>query len=289
MSTKIVLVKPDSTTTQETAKLSVLHFQTRESHFQIKPVRPPSSIHSRLALSQNWYLGCKGIVEWLLALVLFVLALPVILVCALLVRLTSSGAAFYSQTRLGRHGMPFRIYKLRTMVDDCEKRSGAQWSRPGDPRVTAIGRILRKIHLDELPQLWNVLRGDMGLVGPRPERPEFIPSLEKALPHYCDRLLIKPGITGLAQVQLPPDTDLNSVRRKLAFDLLYIRNVHFSLDLRLIACTALHMIGVPYRWLTVLFVLPRLEVAERAYQRQVKKDRHPLESSIVTGGDGAFS
>src|SRR5262249_29092378 len=111
----------------------------------------------------------KPALDFLVALALLLLATPVILVCAALVRLTSRGPAFYSQLRLGRHGRPFRIYKLRTMAHDCEKAGGAQWSRPGDPRVTPLGRFLRKTHLDELPQLWNVLRGDMSLVGPRPE------------------------------------------------------------------------------------------------------------------------
>src|SRR5205085_11588970 len=124
------------------------------------------------------------------------------------------------------------------------------------------GRCLRRTHLDELPQLWNVLRGDMSLVGPRPERPEFVPDLERALPHYRDRLLVKPGVTGLAQVQLPADTDLESVRRKLAYDLYYIRTFGLWLDLRLILSTALRLLGFPYSWLTVLFGIPSRETIE---------------------------
>jgi lipopolysaccharide/colanic/teichoic acid biosynthesis glycosyltransferase len=185
------------------------------------------------------------------------------------VRLTSRGPAFYAQTRLGRNGVPFRIFKVRTMQHNCERASGAQWSRPGDPRVTLIGQFLRRTHLDELPQLWNVLRGDMSLVGPRPERPEFIPSLRQAIPHYCDRLLVKPGVTGLAQVQLPADTDLNSVRRKLAYDLFYIQRINLWLDLRLIACTAVHMLGVPYHVLCWLFRMPSLDAVEHAYHVHV--------------------
>ena len=125
------------------------------------------------------------------------------------------------------------------------------------------------MHLDELPQLWNVLHGDMALVGPRPERPEFLPSLVLAIPHYCDRLQVKPGVTGLAQVQLPADTDLNSVRRKLAYDLFYIGRINFWLDLRLIACTAVHMAGVPYRHLTWLFLIPPLDQVEKVYQNRI--------------------
>jgi lipopolysaccharide/colanic/teichoic acid biosynthesis glycosyltransferase len=171
------------------------------------------------------------------------------------VKLTSRGPAFYSQFRLGLNGRPFRIYKIRTMRQDAERHSGACWSTRGDPRVTLLGRFLRKTHLDELPQLWNVLRGDMSLVGPRPERPEFVPTLERAIPGYRDRLLVRPGVTGLAQVRLEADTDLDSVRRKLLYDLEYVRTVSLWLDVRLVICTAFHMAGVPYRTLGRLFGL----------------------------------
>ena len=212
------------------------------------------------------YDAVKGVGEFLLAAVLLVLAAPVMLLMALAVKLTSPGPVLYSQTRVGKGGRPFTLYKIRSMTHNCEKHSGARWSTPGDSRVTPLGALLRKTHLDELPQLWNVLRGDMSLVGPRPERPEFIPALERAVPHYRDRLAVRPGVTGLAQVQLPPDTDLGSVRRKLAYDLYYIRYRGFWLDLRLIACTAVHMAGVPYRALCLLFSMPRTEVVEVAYE-----------------------
>jgi lipopolysaccharide/colanic/teichoic acid biosynthesis glycosyltransferase len=171
--------------------------------------------------------------------------------------------------RLGLNGKPFRIYKIRTMTHNCESRSGPQWSTAGDTRITFAGRILRVTHLDELPQLWNVLKGDMSLVGPRPERPEFVPSLEKAIAHYRDRLDVRPGVTGLAQVQLPADSDINSVRRKLAYDLYYIRHMSFWLDLKLIVCTALHVVFVPYHVLGILFRLPRQQRIETAYQERV--------------------
>jgi lipopolysaccharide/colanic/teichoic acid biosynthesis glycosyltransferase len=225
---------------------------------RLRRLEPPGETRPQPTIpSRSWYVCFKAAVDFGSALVLLLLASPVILFCALLVRLTSRGPAFYSQVRLGRGGRPFRIYKLRTMVHDCEKASGARWSTPGDPRITAVGRFLRRTHLDELPQLWNVLIGDMSLVGPRPERPEFVPSLERAIPGYRDRLLIKPGVTGLAQVQLPPDTDLTSVRRKLSYDLHYVRSVGLWLDLRLLLCTAVHMLGVPYAAVGRLFRLPR--------------------------------
>ena len=203
-------------------------------------------------------MGCKSAVDFVLALTLFVLSLPIIMLCAVMVKLGSAGPILYSQVRLGKNGRPFRIFKLRTMREDAERHSGACWSTKGDPRVTAFGRFLRKTHLDELPQLWNVLRGDMSLVGPRPERPEFVPTLERAIPPYRDRLLVKPGVTGLAQVRLPADTDLESVRRKLSYDLHYVRHANLWLDLRLLICTAFHMLSVPYSVLGRLFGLPVL-------------------------------
>jgi lipopolysaccharide/colanic/teichoic acid biosynthesis glycosyltransferase len=219
-----------------------------------------------IPLPSNWYVWWKPIVEFTAALLLSAFALPVVLVVALVVKLTSRGPAFYSQTRVGKDGRLFLLFKIRSMAHNCEKASGAQWSKPGDPRITRVGAFLRKTHLDELPQLLNVLKGDMSLVGPRPERPEFIPALEQAIPHYRDRLAVRPGVTGLAQVQLPPDTDISSVGRKLACDLYYIRTLNWWLDFRLIACTAVRMAGVPYHIITRAFLLPNQAQAERAYQ-----------------------
>ena len=145
-----------------------------------------------------------------IALVAFVITLPLMAAAWLAVRLTSSGPGIYSQTRVGLHGRTFVIYKLRTMYHDCERLSGPLWSPRDDPRITPIGRFLRLTHLDELPQFWNVLRGDMVLVGPRPERPEFIARLEREVPGYRDRESISPGLTGLAQIRLPADTEIGA-------------------------------------------------------------------------------
>jgi lipopolysaccharide/colanic/teichoic acid biosynthesis glycosyltransferase len=224
----------------------------------------------------TWYLPCKVTLEYAIALVLFALSVPVILFTALLVKLTSRGPIFYSQVRLGKDGRPFRLYKIRTMTHNCEKTSGPRWSTPGDPRITPVGHYLRQTHLDELPQLWNVLRGEMGLVGPRPERPEFVPSLEQALPHYRDRLQVRPGVTGLAQVQQPADTDLASVRRKLAYDLYYLRHMNLWLDLRLILCTGVRMVGLPFHLLGWVFCLPRREVVEKHYRARETQARPVL-------------
>jgi lipopolysaccharide/colanic/teichoic acid biosynthesis glycosyltransferase len=210
------------------------------------PNADQSAVSGVIALpAPTWYEPCKRVIELVLAVVLLVACLPVILLCALLVKLTSRGPALYTQTRVGRFGQPYVIFKLRTMYHDCEERSGPQWARPGDPRITPLGRFLRRTHLDELPQLWNVICGEMSLIGPRPERPEFTAHLEKAIPNYCGRLAVRPGLTGLAQLRLPPDTDLGSVRRKLVYDLYYIRRSGPGLDLLILLGTACYFLGMP--------------------------------------------
>lgn len=218
---------------------------------------------------RRWYLPCKCILDCLLSLSLLLLTSPVLLLAALLVKLTSSGPAFYLQTRVGKNGRPFSIYKLRTMYHNCESTSGPRWSTPGDSRITPLGRLLRRTHIDELPQLWNVVRGDMALIGPRPERPEFIPKLAESLPHYADRLLVRPGMTGLAQVQLPPDTDLASVRRKLAYDLYYVRYVSLWFDLCILLSTFLYLLRLPLHMLPRLGLLPRRHVVEETYRTAI--------------------
>jgi len=196
--------------------------------------------------SARLYDWIKSLTDFSIAFVLFVLFLPVMVVAAILVRATSRGPAIYSQVRVGRGGRQFFIYKLRTMRHNCEAQTGPTWCVERDPRITKIGRFLRKTHLDELPQLWNVLRGDMSLVGPRPERPEIIEELERHLEGYRGRLAVKPGVTGLAQIQRPSDTDLRSVREKLVLDLCYVERYGAFFDLRLLAGTALYLAGVSY-------------------------------------------
>jgi lipopolysaccharide/colanic/teichoic acid biosynthesis glycosyltransferase len=211
----------------------------------------------------NRYLRWKRAMDFCFALLLLALAAPVVALTALLVKWTSPGPAFYTQRRLGLHGRPFTIFKLRTMQHNCESLTGPRWSVPGDPRVTLLGKFLRQTHLDELPQLLNVLWGDMSLVGPRPERPEFLAELEATFPRYRERLAVRPGITGLAQVQLPPDTDVTEVSHKLACDIYYTQQVTWGLDVRLLACTAAYALGVPFRWSARLFAIPSTEAIER--------------------------
>ena len=181
----------------------------------------------------------KRYVDFPIAVILSMIALPIVAVAVLLVRLTSRGPGFYKQVRLGLDGKPFTIYKIRSMRAGAETATGAVWTARRDKRITAIGTILRLTHIDELPQLYNVLKGDMNLIGPRPERPEFVAELEKRIDGYAYRLYVKPGLAGLAQLNQAPDVDLNDVRRKLIFDFDYIENSSFWFDMRLLVCAAL--------------------------------------------------
>lgn len=211
----------------------------------------------------------KRILDIVVASTLLLLCSPIMLVAALLVRLSSPGNAIYSQVRIGlnlrkkksndrrqsdaslpdgqedrrgqgrdrrgssNYGRPFTMYKFRTMRTDAEVR-GAQFAQAGDPRVTKIGRFLRRTRIDELPQLWNVLKGDMSMVGPRPERPEFMENLSEQIPDYVNRLGLKPGITGMAQVVNGYDNELEGFRRKVGYDLLYLRNCCLMNDLKIL-------------------------------------------------------
>ena len=240
-----------------------LELAPRKQHWS-EPPGPLWTPALRSRLDDRAYGSCKMVVEWLCAALLLVFAAPIIFIVGLVVKLTSRGPIFYTQTRVGKHGQLFTIYKIRTMAHDCERTSGACWAMNQDPRVTSVGAFLRKAHLDELPQLLNVLRCEMSLIGPRPERPEFVPNLARAIPRYRDRLQVRPGVSGFAQVQLPADSDLESVRRKLAYDLYYVRHASLWLDLRLVLCTASHMLGVPYRVVAKLFFLPGENQVETA-------------------------
>jgi lipopolysaccharide/colanic/teichoic acid biosynthesis glycosyltransferase len=194
---------------------------------------------SRRIRSTNYGSGKRWVTR-VVAVALFILALPLMTILCLVIRLTSRGPAIYRQKRVGKDGRVFTMYKLRSMRIDAEAGTGPIWAAvTNDPRSTWLGNYLRDWHLDELPQLWNVIRGEMALVGPRPERPEIVQTLVHALPNYLDRLVVLPGMTGLAQVNLPPDTDMNSVRRKLVLDRHYARSSSLELDFRLMLATLL--------------------------------------------------
>jgi lipopolysaccharide/colanic/teichoic acid biosynthesis glycosyltransferase len=191
-------------------------------------------LHLRQPLHARW---SKRAFDVLTAAVGLLLVLPLLPLIALLVR-TTPGPVIYRQTRLGEGGRPFTIYKFRTMVADAEATGRAQWCVDGDERVTPAGRLLRRAHLDEIPQLWNVLKGDMSIVGPRPERPEFVRMLEREMPFWSRRLLIKPGVTGWAQVRSGYSADCATCAEKLSYDLWYIRHRSLLVDLAVCLRTA---------------------------------------------------
>ena len=162
---------------------------------------------------------------------------PMLIFAAILIKLNSRGPVFYKQNRVGREGEVFQIYKLRTMRLDAEKGTGAVWAKEDDSRITSVGKVLRKAHIDEIPQLFNVLKGKMSIVGPRPERPEIVRDLKTLIRDYEKRLQIKPGITGLAQVWHKYDETIEDVKKKIKYDLLYIRKACLLVDLRILANT----------------------------------------------------
>ena len=184
-----------------------------------------------------WRLVLKRVVDFSIALFGLIITAPLTALIALAIKLDSKGPILYVQERVGRFGDPFPIYKFRTMRADAEAH-GPVWSAgERDSRMTQIGALLRRTHLDELPQLFNVLKGEMSLVGPRPERRCFVEQLDRELPRYDERLFIKPGITGLAQVHYRYDQSIADVKRKLRFDLLYVRRMCLMLDARILAWT----------------------------------------------------
>jgi len=168
------------------------------------------------------------------------LALPLMIPVALLVKLTSRGPIIYKQSRVGRFGRPFSIYKFRTMHDDAEK-DGPVWAASVDGRTTAVGRLLRRTRLDELPQLWNILMGQMSFVGPRPERPEFVSELERDIPFYQLRHLVPPGLTGWAQIRYRYGASVDDAKRKLSYDLYYVRRYGLAFDLAICLKTVIAM------------------------------------------------
>lgn len=197
----------------------------------VENLRPSWLVFSEGFRTSSISLALKRIVDVTVATMGLVLLAPLLLVVAVLVRLTSHGPALYHQQRVGQHGKEFWVHKFRSMRQDAEAGTGAVWAQRDDPRVTSFGRFMRKTRLDELPQLWNVLTGEMSLVGPRPERPEFVRDLTRQIPFYRQRHVVKPGLTGWAQVCYTYGATVEDALEKLQYELYYIKNLSLALDL----------------------------------------------------------
>jgi sugar transferase (PEP-CTERM system associated) len=197
----------------------------------VEHLRPSWLIFSEGFRKSRRLMFVKRAFDIVAGLIGLVVCAPLMLLTAALVRLSSSGPVLYHQTRVGADGSTFTVHKFRSMVVDAEAKTGAVWARQNDTRITPIGRFLRRSRLDELPQLWNVLCGDMSLVGPRPERPEFVASLTEQIPFYGQRHLVRPGLTGWAQVRYTYGASVEDAMQKLQYDLFYIKNLSLALDI----------------------------------------------------------
>ena len=203
----------------------------------IENLRPSWFVFSSGFHKKEWLLAIKRLFDVLAAAAGLLLGAPLMLLVAVAVKYTSDGPILYHQTRVGQHGRHFVVHKFRSMRVDAEAGTGAVWASKIDSRVTPIGRFLRKTRLDEMPQLWNVLVGEMSLVGPRPERPEFVASLTKQIPFYGERHVVKPGVTGWAQVSYAYGVSVEDALEKLQYDLYYAKNLTLPFDLLIVLQT----------------------------------------------------
>lgn len=185
-------------------------------------------------LMPEWEMKVKRIIDYTFAILIFLITLPITIVTSIAIKLESKGPVFYKQERSGLNGKPFKVYKFRSMVQDAEKNTGPMWSTKGDARITKVGKFIRKVRIDEIPQIINILKGEMSLVGPRPERPFFVEKLSKEIPLYKRRLAVRPGLTGWAQVKHKYDETIEDVKMKLKYDLFYIENMSLRMDLKII-------------------------------------------------------
>jgi exopolysaccharide biosynthesis polyprenyl glycosylphosphotransferase len=179
----------------------------------------------------------KRATDLVVSMVLMIVLSPLILLAAIAIRLDTPGRIFFAQERVGFRRKPYMVYKFRSMVHDAEKLTGPKWADEDDPRITRVGRFIRRFRIDELPQLWNVLKGEMSMVGPRPERETFVQQLEKTVPYYGERFGVKPGITGWAQVNYGYGSSVADAVEKLNYDLFYIKNMSTMMDLLVVLKT----------------------------------------------------
>ncbi len=187
-----------------------------------------------IARKRPFYRFVKRCIDIILAAILFILTLPLIIIIALAISLTSRGPIIYAHTRIGENGRPFTLYKFRSMIEDATHR----WPRENDRRITRVGRIIRRTHLDELPQLVNIIRGEVSFVGPRPDFTEFFKTISQKIPYYTIRTLVRPGVSGWAQINYPITASLEETRERLAYDLYYLKHCSFILDIRIMLKTA---------------------------------------------------
>lgn len=230
---KLLEMKLDGVTFDHLASV----YEELTGKIAVENLRPSWLIFSSGFRKSRLLRSGKRLVDLLSATLGLLIASPLMGAVAAAVRLTSAGPIVYRQQRVGQHGRVFTVYKFRSMRSDAEVVTGAVWARKNDDRVTPIGRFLRRTRLDELPQLWNVLIGDMSLVGPRPERPEFVKQLTQQIPFYGQRHVIRPGLTGWAQVRYTYGSSVEDALEKLQYDLFYIKNLTISLDLFIIVST----------------------------------------------------
>ena len=193
-------------------------------------------------LMPEWEKKLKRIFDIIISAIILIVTSPLLLLISAAIKLDTKGPIFYSQKRTGLDGKIFRVHKFRSMVQDAEKISGPVWSVKNDPRITRVGKILRILRFDEIPQMINVLKGEMSLVGPRPERPYFVEQLSKEIPLYKRRLSVRPGVTGWAQVKHKYDEDLEDVKTKVRYDLFYIENISLRMDMKILFRTVFTMI-----------------------------------------------
>lgn len=188
-------------------------------------------------LMPEWEKKLKRVIDVVISFLILILTIPLDIIIALAVKLDSKGPVFFKQDRIGMNGKVFKMIKFRSMYEDAEKYTGPTWSQKDDPRVTRVGKILRKIRLDEIPQMFNVLKGEMSLVGPRPERPFFVEKLSEEIAYYNRRHKVRPGITGWAQVKHKYDENIEDVKVKLRYDLFYIENMSLRMDFKILTRT----------------------------------------------------
>lgn len=188
-------------------------------------------------LMPEWEKKIKRLLDIIISLIILIFNLPILLIAAMAIKLESEGPVLFKQERMGQNGKVFNILKYRSMVNNAEKLTGPVWSQKNDPRITKVGKFVRKVRIDEIPQMVNVLKGEMSLVGPRPERPFFVEKLSQEIPYYKRRLKVRPGITGWAQVKHKYDETIEDVKIKLRYDLFYIENMSIRMDFKILLRT----------------------------------------------------